>query len=150
MGNEKNEPCMDAKEIQENVFKRLEKYEKLNTLEQFSMFMGVAQILEFGLKNLLVRKYGYELEKLEKHTLGRTKNELKQSGLRADFIALLESVVEYRNYIAHELLANDAILKSILGGDSGCLETKHLQKGIYELEQLVFLHDWCEEHNAWD
>jgi hypothetical protein len=74
---------------------------------------------------------------------------LKEGGLRRDFVVLLESVVRYRNHIAHELLANHAMLRSILGGDDGRLEQRQLDKGIYELEQIVFLYDWCEEHNAW-
>lgn len=38
------------------------------------MFMGVAQILEFGLKKLLQEKFQYDLEKAEKWTLGRATN----------------------------------------------------------------------------
>ena len=144
-----NEPRLEAQEIREQVLKRLAKYKKLNVLEQFAMFMGMAQILEVGLKRLLTRRYKYDYEKMEKWTLGKTTKELKECGLRADFIVLLESVVEYRNHIAHELLANEAMLRSLLGGDGGRLELRHLEKGIYELEQIMFLHDWCEEHNAW-
>ncbi len=144
-----NEPRLAANEIQEQVLNRLEKYKSFNVLEQFAMFMGMAQVLEVGLKNLLSRRYKYDLEKIETWTLGKTTRELKECGLRADFIALLESVVQYRNHIAHELLVNDAMLKCILGGESGRLELKQLEKGIYELEQIIFLHDWCEEHNAW-
>ena len=150
MTEKQDGPQMDADEIKKQVGKRLEKYKKLNFLEQYAMFMGTAQVLEFGLKKLLCRKYGYDLEKLERWTLGSTKNALQQCGLRTDFILLLKSVVKYRNHMAHELLVNDAMLKAILGGDSGTLETRELSKGIYELEQLVFLHDLCEEHDAWD
>ena len=144
-----NGPRLEARDIQDQVRKRLKKYKKLNALEQFAMFMGMAQILEAGLKNLLVRRYKYEPEKMDKWTLGKTTSELKASGVRKDFVALLESVVKYRNHIAHEFLANDAILRSLLGGDSGRLELRELEKGIYELEQILLLHDWCEEHNAW-
>lgn len=136
-------------EIQREIFKRLKKYNKLNFLEQFAMFIGLAQILELGLKHLLARRYKQDLEQIEKWTLGRTANELKKSGLRQDFISLLESVVQYRNYIAHELLVNDAMLKALVG-KSGRLEQRHLEKGIYELEQIMVFHDWLEEHNAWD
>jgi hypothetical protein len=62
----------------------------------------------------------------------------------------LDSVVGYRNYVAHELLANEALRRSILGTEHSVREPKELVKGIYELEQLAFLHDWCEEHDAWD
>jgi hypothetical protein len=144
-----DEPCLGAREIQEQVFKRLEKYKKLNVFEQFAMFMGMVQVLEVGLKKLLGRRYNYDYDRIEKWTLGKTTSELKKCGLRADFIFLLESVVKYRNYIAHELLVNDAMVRFLLGGDSGRLELRHLEKGVYELEQLVFLYDWCEEHNAW-
>jgi hypothetical protein len=144
-----NEPRLEAHQTQEQALKRLEKYKNLNVLERFAMFMGMAQVLEVGLKHLLGRRYKYDLENMETWTLGRATRELKECRLRPDFIALLESVVEYRNHIAHELLVNDAMLKCILGGDSGRLELRQLEKGIYELEQVVFLHDWCEEHNAW-
>jgi len=128
----------------------MEKYKKLNVLEQFAMFMGMAQILESGLKNLLVRRSNYARENMATWTLGKTASELRRSGLRQDFVVLLESVVTYRNHIAHELLANEAMLRALLGGDAGILELRQLDKGIYELEQILFLHDWCEEHNAWN
>jgi heme-degrading monooxygenase HmoA len=77
---------------------------------------------------------------MEKWPLGTTAKELKKFGLRQDFIFLLESVVQYRNYIAHELLVNDAIIKAAVG-KSGRLERRHLEKGIFELEQLMVFHD---------
>lgn len=149
MKEARDAPRLDEREIREQVQMRLEKYKKLNVLEQFAMFMGMAQILEAGLKGLLARRYKYDYDKMEKWTLGKVAIELKSSGLRNDFITLLESVVGYRNHIAHELLANEALLRSILGGDGGRLELRQLEKGIYELEQIMFLHDWCEEHDAW-
>ena len=113
------------------------------------MFMGVAQILEIGLKGLLHRRFGVDIETMERWTLGKTAKTLKERGVRADFIQLLESVVDYRNYIAHELLANEAILRSLLSGESGRFEIRQLEKGTYELEQLMFLYDWTEEHQGW-
>jgi hypothetical protein len=144
------EPYLTGEAIQAEVFERLAKYDSLSFLESYVMFMGKAQILEMGLKNLLVRKYGFESEKLERLTLGQTTRKLEECGLRADYVALLKSLVKYRNYIAHELLANDAMLKSLLGGESGRFEIRELEKGLYELEQAILLYDWCEEHNAWD
>ena len=143
------EPHLETTEIQEQAFKRLEKYKNLNVLEQFAMFMGLAQILEVSLKKLLGYRYKYDLERRKVWTLGTTTRELRKCGLLADFIVLLESVVQYRNHIAHELLVNDAMWKYLLGGESGRLELRQLEKGIYELEQILFLHDWREEHNAW-
>lgn len=133
----KDEPQLDGDEIRANVLKKMEKYDDRSFLENVAMYLGVAQILELGLKNLLVNKYDYEFDDLEKFTLGKTKNELERCGLRGDYLVLLESVIESRNYIAHEMLANDALLKSIVGG-SGIKEKCTLWKAIYELEQAVF------------
>ena len=144
----KVEPSLTVKKIQQHVFKRLKKYEKLTFLEQFAMFIGSAQILEAGLKQLLARRNGYDIDELEKWTLGGITRALKDCSIRNDFVVLMENIVKHRNYIAHELLVNEATLKAIVG-DSGALEKRHLYKGIYELEQVMFLYDWCEEHDAW-
>jgi len=144
-----DEPRLTEAEIRAGVAKGLAKYGTLGLLEQFAMFMGSAQILELGLKNLLHRRYGVEFESIERWTLGRVAKQLEERGLRADFIALLRSVVDYRNHIAHEFLAMEAMLRSLAGGNAGRLEVGELEKGIYELEQLIFLADWCEEHDAW-
>jgi hypothetical protein len=142
-------PSLNAEEISEGIRDRLEKYKSFNILEHFAMFMGMAQVLEFGLKRLLSDRYGVELERIEKSTMGQTVRQLKDGGLRPDYIALLESVVEYRNYMAHEFLANDAMLRQLLGGGSGRLEIRNLEKGTIELEQAIFLYDWSNQHNAW-
>lgn len=144
-----SEPSLSGEEIEKLVLQKLDEYKDLSFLEQYAMFMGKAQILEFGLKRLLARKYSVPMEDMERWPLGRVKNELEQKGLRPDFIALLNSVVQYRNYIAHELLANNALLSSIVDM-SPHMKGKELWKGTYELEQIIVLHDWCEEHNAWD
>ena len=151
MANESTpgKPSLNAEEISEGIRDRLEKYKSLNLLEHFAMFMGMAQVLEFGLKRLLSDRYGIEFERLERLTMGQTVGQLNDRGLRPGYIALLESVVEYRNYMAHEFLANDAMLRQLLGGDSGRLEIRNLEKGTIELEQAVFLFDWTNQHNAW-
>jgi hypothetical protein len=111
--------------------------------------MGKAQVLEFGLKGLLARKYAVPLESTETWTLGWVKTELKKKGLRPDFIVYLESVLDYRNYMAHELLVNVALMKSVANFSDRKLYG-NLFKGIYELEQIILFYNWCEEHNAWD
>ena len=143
------EPILSGEEIKKLVSHKLEAYENLSILEQYAMFIGKAQILEFGLKRLLARKYSVPLGSVKRWTLGRVKNELEQKGLRPDFIALLHSVVEYRNYIAHELLANNALVNSIVAMNPR-MEAEELWKGTYELEQIIILYDWCEENDAWD
>ena len=139
---------LSREEISNLVQTKLDEYKELNILEQYAMFMGKAQILEFGLKGLLARKYEVPLESMEKWTLGKTKNELSDRGLRPDFISFLESVVSYRNEMAHEFLVNNAITQSIANFSERKLYG-NLYKGIYELEQMIILYDWCEENNGW-
>lgn len=142
------EAALSNTDIKELVHAKLEEYKNLSILEQYAMFMGKAQILEFGLKGLLSRMYGVPLESMEKWTLGITKNELRDKGLRPDFIAYLESVVDYRNDMAHEFLLNNAITQSI-ANFSGNKINGDLFRAIYELEQIIILYDWCEENNGW-
>ncbi|WP_159082161.1 hypothetical protein [Rhodanobacter thiooxydans] len=142
------EPSLSHAQIQAEVWKRLEKYKALNFFEQFAMFMGLAQAFEISLKQLLHRKYGVEFESLERTTLGQAAHQLKDRGLRPDFCALLDSVVSYRNHIAHSLLANQIMLQSLGVGDA-CFEHRELEKGIFELEQLWLLFEWTEKPNAW-
>ena len=141
-------PTLSARQVGDRVFRRLKKYEKLNGLEQFGTFMGMAQVLELGLKRLLIRLFNYDPDRVEKWTLGGTTRELTKSGLRGDFIAL-EDFVEYRNYIAHEYFANEAVLRRILGRDIGRLERKYLERGIFKVEQAIIIFDWLEQHGAW-
>lgn len=144
---------LSGEEINKEVIKRVQNYDKLSFLEKYAMYMGKAQILEYGLKNLLYDKFKYSLDKMEKWTLGRTKNELRDNEVREDFVLLLEEVVEKRNYIAHELLMNDAIYKAILKNsypkDHYSKDQRILDKAIYELEQIMFLFDLTQEMDAW-
>lgn len=73
----KAEPSLSGKRIQNAVNKKLEGYKNLTFLEQYAMFMGKAQILKFGLKSLLARKYKVPFESMEKWTLGRVKKRIK-------------------------------------------------------------------------
>jgi len=143
-----DEPSLSGDKIVTRVYAKLEKYKELSVLEQYAMFMGKAQILEFGLKGLLTRKYGVPYDDMDKWTLGKTKNKLKERGLRPDFIKLLESVVEYRNNIAHEFLVNNAITQSMANFSERKLYGD-LFRVLYELEQIIILYDWCEENNSW-
>jgi hypothetical protein len=135
----RRQPRLTARQLANRVFRRLAKYRNLSDLEQFAMFMGMAQVVEFGLKQL----------RIERWTLGRTTQELRNSGLRGDFIAVLEDFVGYRNYIAHEDLANEALLRRIVGRDIGRLERRNLDHAIHKVEQIVVLHDWLDRHGAW-
>jgi hypothetical protein len=150
----KTNKTIKKKDIEKKVDRRIKKYGKLNYLGQFSLFMGTTQLLEIGLKNLLVDKYGYEFEKIESKTLGWTTIELEKKGLRPDFIHLLKSLVEKRNYVAHELLANEFITLTLAGGRKlkkhYSKELRFLHKSIFELEQVMVLFNWTTKHGGWE
>lgn len=135
-------------QIKEMVSARLTEYEDMSPLEQYAMFMGKAQVLEFGLKGLLHRRYNVPLDSMERWTLGKTKEELKSKGLRADFIAYLELVVQHRNDMAHAFLLDLAITRSLAAFSDRKL-FGDLFRASYELEQVMIFYDWCEENNGW-
>ncbi|MCV6795660.1 hypothetical protein OII53_03575 [Achromobacter ruhlandii] len=139
---------MSREQIKAEVFARLDQYKDRSALEQYAIFMGKAQILEFGLKGLLARKFNVSHEEMERWTLGKTKNELRDRGVRPDFIRFLESVVDHRNNMAHEFLVNTEITRS-LANFSDRKVYGDLFRALYELEQIIILHDWCEINNGW-
>lgn len=140
--------ALSAEQIKNEVFAQLDQYKDRSVLEQFAIFMGKAQILEFGLKRLLARKFNVPLEEMELWTLGKTKSELRQRGLRPDFIAFLDRVVDHRNNMAHEFLVNTEIARSIANFSERKLYGD-LFRALYEIEQIIILHDWCEENDGW-
>jgi hypothetical protein len=142
-------PFLSGGELKERVLKKIDEYNKLSHLENYAMFMGKAQLLEMGLKSLLARKFNVSENSMERWTLGKVKNELRDKGLRPDFITFLESVVSHRNYIAHEFLANNAITQSMTNFSDRKLYGD-MFRATYEIEQIIILYDWCEEHNGWD
>ena len=142
-------PQLDTSELQRQILRNLDTYGNRNSFECFALLMGKAQILEFGLKNLLNRRCGVEDTEMERWTLGKVASELTSRGFRGDYIELLKEFVKQRNYIAHEMLANNAIFRSIAPSMSVRFEFKQLQQPAHDLEQLLIVHDWLEEHDAW-
>ncbi|MBO3116803.1 hypothetical protein J4050_08595 [Winogradskyella sp. DF17] len=152
--SEENPPHLNAEQIREGTQKGLKKYENLSFIEQYAMYMGMAQLLEFGLKKLYEEKFGGSLDDMERWTLGKTRVELERKGLREDFIALLKGVTDSRNHIAHEILANEALMNGMmnkLNVQGAFSKNKRiLWKAINELEHVCFLFDWTNENNGWD
>ncbi len=144
-----NSPQLEPAELQRQIMANLDQYSGRSSFECFALLMGKAQILEFGLKKLLAREFSVSQEEMEKWTLGKVANELKTRGIRDDYIAYLKSFVKERNYIAHEMLANNAIYRSMAGNISERFEFKQLQQPSFDLERLLIVHDWLEEHQAW-
>jgi hypothetical protein len=62
---------LSSKQVHSKVVRRLRSFDKLNHLECFAMFMGKAQLVEMALKHLLITKYGYTEQKIERWILGQ-------------------------------------------------------------------------------
>jgi hypothetical protein len=112
------------------------KYDNLSFLERFALF-GKAQLLEAALKQLLITRYGCPEGKTERWSLGRTICELKTHGLRPDFIKLLEELNKYRNYAAHDLLADHAFMTKVVRSVADRESAKWLSRSLYTVEQTV-------------
>ncbi|WP_019102141.1 hypothetical protein, partial [Chromobacterium haemolyticum] len=54
--------AMSREQIKGKVLGNLDKYKGRSILELYAIFMGKAQLLEFGLKGVLVRKFDVPLE----------------------------------------------------------------------------------------
>jgi hypothetical protein len=134
-------PLLSSKQVAARVFRRMGKYDKLNFLETYAMFMGKAQLVELGLKNLMINKYGFDEERIKNWPLGKVITALKERGFPEGFVELLEELKDRRNHIAHELLANDAILRKMTGS-GGTVASRSIIKGLYCVETVIVLHDF--------
>jgi hypothetical protein len=133
---------LSGKQVHSRVMRRLRKNDRLSFLENFAMFMGIAQIVELALKKILMTKYSYEESRIKRWTLGKAITELKDCGLRKDFIALLEDLNQHRIYIAHELLADDALMQKLAGPQTRRFASKFLERGIYTVEVAIVVHNF--------
>lgn len=122
---------------------RMDKYSKLGYFERYAMYMGVAQLFEIGLKNLLVNSHGYEEAKLERKSLGHIVDELEKKKICPGLIPFLRDVVDERNYIAHHLLASDFLFHEMLKKPIGTYskEQRRLMRATYNLEQAVYIFE---------
>ncbi len=146
-----NEIELTAAEISKGVAERTKKYTSLSFLEQYALYMGVAQLLELRLKQILVRDFGFQSEQVENYSLGVTLDKLSKAGMRDDFLQIAAMVKDDRNYIAHELLANKMIMESF-NSKTDYSSTKNLRilrKATIEIEQLMFILEWNDEHGKW-
>src|SRR3990167_1493889 len=141
-----NNKTLTPKQLESKIWKRLKRIDKLNFLESYAVFMGKVQIIEMALKNILINKYKYEEDRIEKWTLDGLIRELKRLKLRGDFTSLLEELKDYRNYIAHDLLADYALMKKLFGTKADRLSWKRLRQGLFIVEKTIQVHDFLMEN----
>jgi hypothetical protein len=139
---------LSSEMIRARVMRRLKRYSGKSLLEHIALFMGGVQLLELHHKGLLANWYRRDLEAMERWTLGRTARELRSAGVRPDYCHLLESLVEKRNFVVHELLASETLQHSIVRSATGRSARKILDPATYELEQLFVLALWCDKHGG--
>jgi len=140
---------LTARKLNNELSKRLKSYNRLNMLESYALFMGKSQLVELALKGLLEQDWGYSEEKLEKFTLGQTIGLLREHKLRPDFLNLLEELLEYRNRFAHEFLANQAIIGSLLKGETFFSSTQELGKALYVADAVTIVYDFLRKGKLW-
>lgn len=146
---------LGGQELQDKIFAGLEIYKGKPFIERFGLFMGKAQLLEFGLKKILVSLPGYNLDdkKLEKLSLGQTRVELEKLGLRTDYNVSLQSFTKQRNTMAHEFLANFAVTQQLVDGAALIRPfERELSHACYAVEQLILLFDFingADDVAAW-
>jgi hypothetical protein len=106
------------------------------------MFMGKAQLVEMALKNLLMTKYDYSEQKIERWALGRLVKELKTLAFDQISLRCLEELTHYRNHIAHDLLLDYALMQRLTGSKAHRLSLKPFERGLYMVEQTIVVHDF--------
>jgi hypothetical protein len=106
--------------------------DKLSFLENYAMFMGKAQLIEFKLKKILSVKRRYSESKLDRMPLGVVISELERLGIRKDFISLLRDLKKFRNDMAHEFLVSH-LSRIRLDHRFGRLSWKPLRNAIFRL-----------------
>jgi hypothetical protein len=62
--------------------------------------------------------------------------------VRKDFVLLLKDLNERRIYIAHQLLADDALMKKLAGFQVQRFAWKSLERGLYAVETVIVVHDF--------
>ena len=118
---------------------------KISLLENYAMFMGKAQLIEFALKKILIKRYRYDNSRLEKMTLGGAIGELERLGMRKDFVALLRELNEFRIDMAHNFLVDHSSLVA-LDRSFGQLSRKPLQTALFKVEETVHVYDFLNQN----
>lgn len=146
---------LGGQELQNKIFEGLKIYDGKPFIERFGLFMGKAQLLEFGLKKILVSLPGYLLpeKELERLSLGQTRIELEKLGLRTDYNDFLKSFTRQRNKMAHEFLANFAVTQQLLDGAALIHPfERQLTHACFAVEQLIIIFDFingADDITAW-
>ena len=137
---------LSGDQLQKMIFDSLIPYDKFDVLDRYAVFMGKSQIVELALKSLLVDKFHYKEEDLERTTLGATVNLLEKEKLRGDFIHILRELNKHRNHMAHSFLAIHLIGQNSIGSRMDRLSQKDLNYALYSVQQVIHVYDFLTEN----
>ncbi len=137
-------------EIRQLSSQRLKKYDGKSLIEKYALYMGMVQILELQIKQIIYSQFGYnsedQLTNLEKMTFGQAVGMVDKK-VRPDLIDLLTNTKDNRNNMAHSFLV-DTIISRSLGFNMESIEVRQLDKYIRELENVILFWEWCVKHEA--
>ncbi len=141
---------LDGGEVFKEISKRHKKiYKDATIFSLFGHFMLKEQLVEQNLKQLLANNYDYEFDKLQRHTLSGLIRELESKDVREDFIFKLRNLNEYRNYVTHELLIDEAMNMAMgLHLKRGVWRT--FEHALFSVEQVLVVYDWILENGTFD
>lgn len=129
----------------DKVFDRLKPLDGFNLLERYAILMAQIQSVELILKRLLSDERGYDFDELENYTAfgNRFFKLLKKEGMHDTLLSFLEDLKMYRNYFAHEFMANQMIITSILKKRALEYSKPHrlLRNALFSFEQFILMHE---------
>jgi len=133
------------KRLLNKIGNSLKRMDGLNFLESYAVFMGRAQLVEFALKKILIKRYRYGSRRLERMTLGGAISELERLGLRPDFVSLLRELNEHRIEMAHEFL-NDHMHLSAIDRMFGPVSLKPLRHALWKVQEAIHVFDYLNQN----
>lgn len=127
--------------------KSQKRYSKFSILERYAVFMGKAQLVEFGLKRILRRRYRFGERRLGRMTLGQAIFELERLGMRPDFVWQMRQLNQHRVRMAHEFLADHFNFVS-LDRSFARLSWRPLRDALYRVEESIHVFDHLNENKT--
>jgi hypothetical protein len=143
----KREKTLTSKMLSKKIDRSIAHLSKLSFLENYAMFMGKSQLIEFSLKKILSKRYRYGKKKLEKMTLGVAIAELERLGMRKDLVSLLKELNRFRIAMAHKFLVDHAYFVA-LDRKFGRLSMRPLQDALAKVEETIHVYDFLNQ-NRW-
>jgi hypothetical protein len=120
---------------------------RLSFLENYAMFMGKAQLVEFSLKKILSVRGRYSQSRLKRMTLGGAISELEKLGVRGDFALLLRELNKFRIDLAHEFLVGHLSLV-VLDARFGRLSWRPLRDALAKVEETIHVYDFLNQNRC--